>query len=482
MDVRRPAAFLALVVLLALAPLCAARAEPAKGVVVEKVMCSDGAHSYALYLPTSYSPDRKWPILFCFDPAARGVLPVSRFKAAAEKYGWIVVGSNDSRNGPVQPAVASLQAMWRDVHTRFAVDDARVYFTGFSGGSRVASRAALLCGCAAGVIGTGAGFPEGIAPAKESAKAAASDASAALAVRFAYFGVVGTDDFNYGEMRELARTLDALELPNRLAVFDGAQMWPPEALCAEAVAWMEVRAMKEGRRPRDEAMLAAALAAALEAARASEHAGSVAEALARYRAAVEDFGGLTDVSAAEAKVRQYEKSGEVKRALQEEDRQIRRQRQETAEVIGLWASRGAPDENAFAAKARFRAAVRSLDEAGQKPDDSPERRVARRTLYSVFAYFIETGMGLREQGKYREAIDSFQAAVESAPRNAWPLYELARTQARDGNAKGAVQSLARAVELGFASSKDLAENPDWAPLRADPAFKALAERVGAAKP
>ncbi|MCI0656054.1 MAG: hypothetical protein L0170_03170, partial [Acidobacteria bacterium] len=32
----------------------------------------DPSHSYALYLPSDYSPDRRWPVLYAFDPAARG--------------------------------------------------------------------------------------------------------------------------------------------------------------------------------------------------------------------------------------------------------------------------------------------------------------------------------------------------------------------------------------------------------------------------
>jgi tetratricopeptide (TPR) repeat protein len=282
-------------------------------------------------------------------------------------------------------------------------------------------------------------------------------------------------------MRDLSRKLDALDLPNRLAIFDGAHMWPPEEFCAEAVAWMEVRAMKDGRRPRDEALLGERFAAALAAAQASERAGNIAEAFALYGAVAKDFAGLADVSQAEAKARHFEKSDEVKRALKEEERQIEKQRRDTNDTIQLWMAVGSADEKPLAARSRFRAALRSLDEAGQKPADTPERRVARRTLYSVFAYFIETGMGLREQGKYGEAIEALQAATEAAPRNPWPLYELARTQARDKNVRAAVESLAKAVELGFANPKDLAENPDWTPLRDDAGFKALVEKVAASR-
>ena len=43
------------------------------GKVVERVACrADDRQSYALYLPSTYTPERSWPILYCLDPGARG--------------------------------------------------------------------------------------------------------------------------------------------------------------------------------------------------------------------------------------------------------------------------------------------------------------------------------------------------------------------------------------------------------------------------
>jgi hypothetical protein len=51
--------------------------------------------------------------------------------AAAERYGWIVAGSNNSRNGPDVRLNEILSALWQDTHERLAIDDRRVYATGF---------------------------------------------------------------------------------------------------------------------------------------------------------------------------------------------------------------------------------------------------------------------------------------------------------------------------------------------------------------
>src|SRR5256885_10949445 len=44
-----------------------------RGQIVDEVKCaSDPTQSYALYLPSSYSPERTWSLLVGFHPAARG--------------------------------------------------------------------------------------------------------------------------------------------------------------------------------------------------------------------------------------------------------------------------------------------------------------------------------------------------------------------------------------------------------------------------
>jgi dienelactone hydrolase len=142
-----------------------------KGQVVEKLVCAGVPNqSYALYLPRNYSTDRKWPVLYAFDPGARGQIPVERFREAAEKFGWILVGSNNSRNGEFQPSIDAWNAIVKDTHDRFAIDDGRVYLTGFSGGARLVFYFAIRCqDCIAGVIASGAGFPAGVTPVARTA-------------------------------------------------------------------------------------------------------------------------------------------------------------------------------------------------------------------------------------------------------------------------------------------------------------------------
>src|SRR5262245_10363995 len=203
----------------------------ARGMIIDAVTCAgDSTQTYALYLPSAYSRERAWSVLIAFHPAARGRVMVEKYQAAAEQYGYIVAGSNTSRNGPWSVSAAAVRAMSMDLGQRFSIDAGRLYLTGMSGGARVAMQVALANNNIAGVIASSAGYP---------------DSQPRTSVPFAVFGTAGTDDFNYIEMRMLDRKLTS---PHRLAIFNGGHTLPPDDVALDAIEWLELQAMKSGRR------------------------------------------------------------------------------------------------------------------------------------------------------------------------------------------------------------------------------------------
>ena len=230
---------------------------------------------FAAYLPSTYSPDRAWNLLIGFHPGARGRAIVETYRAAAEQYGYIVAGSNTSRNGPWAISMASVSAMSADLGQRFSIDVNRLYLTGLSGGARVALQVALTNKSIAGVIASSAGYP---------------DNKPRTSVSFAVFSTAGSDDFNYVEMRQLDRKLTS---PHRLAIFTGGHTLPPDTVAIDAIEWMELQAMKSGRRAKDVALINGCSKSGRDCSRPPTATGDGAPA----RRIVEDFGGLRDVSA-----------------------------------------------------------------------------------------------------------------------------------------------------------------------------------------
>ena len=247
--------------------------EFAPGMLVERIVClNDAGQSYALYLPSSFDPARTWPVLFLFDSGARGPLAVAAFREAAETCGWILIGSNNSHNGPQRDNALAAQAVWADALTRLPIDARRVYASGFSGGARAASAFPQYVGRAiAGVVGCGAGIATGLDPGSLNAAA--------------YFGLAGLADFNYGEMKGLDRALDPSGLPHAFYYFEGTHDWPDPSSCARAAGWMEVMAMQQGLRPKDPALAAIVIERELEEARTLEDAGRIYWAGERLEAA-----------------------------------------------------------------------------------------------------------------------------------------------------------------------------------------------------
>jgi dienelactone hydrolase len=449
------------------APRAGAPATLEKGVVIPRVACAaDTEQSYALYLPSNYSPDRQWPMIFAFDPAARGQVPVTLLKEAAEKYGYIVVGSNNSRNGPARPQVDAADAMMKDVAARFPLDARRVYTTGFSGGARVATIVALLCGdCIAGVIAQGGGFPQTVGPSSET--------------RFAYFATIGDGDSNYSELFELTQRMEELKLPNRLRVFTGPHRWAPREVQLEAVEWMELRAMTEGRRPKDEAFIARQFAAATERARKSEEEGDRHAAYCEYRDIARDFASLTDVSAPAAKAVEWKESDAVRDGAKRVRKGIELQRALLAPYFADFTRlREQPGERA-ATRLRLYRTISDFQRRAGKTKDQAEQRVRKRVLTTSFSYAYESGDAALQDKDYELAVLCLELARHAMPTAPGPGYQLARVYAIKGKKKEVFESLREAVEKGLRSADLLHNTPEFAALQSDPEFQKILNSLAA---
>ena len=208
------------------------------------------------------------------------------------RYGLAIRYSDE---GP-EPNERALRALLPEVVQRYPVDIKRVYATGFSGTAITAWSLGVRSNGLAGVIGVGGRLVEEVPPAK---------------FNFAHYGFSGEDDFNNRDMR----AVDALlTVPHRFDSFAGDHRWITPALARDAIRWMEVMAMKENRRARDESFINATyekdVAAAAEL--------PPRESLRRYQAIVRTFETLRPIDGASAAVARLEKDPIVRRELEAE--------------------------------------------------------------------------------------------------------------------------------------------------------------------
>jgi dienelactone hydrolase len=332
-----------------------------RGQVVPDVKClADASQSYALYLPSTYSPDKAWPLLMGFHPGARGIAIVEKYRAAAEKYGYIVAASNNSRNGPWDVSERAVGAMTRDLAARFTTDQKRLYTTGHSGGARVAMQIALT-NPVAGVIASSAGYPDSVARSR---------------LKFVVFGTAGDTDFNYIEMKMLDR---ALKTPHRVVIFEGGHTLPPDSLAMEAIEWLELQAIKSGIRTRDEDLVLTLWHKRLSV--ALKEADPV-KTVALMQGLTEDFKGLHDTKKEEDVVKLLLKEDATKRAL-DRQRSADQHEMQTIDDVARYEA-GLRDETRRSESFfSLQQLLQSLLKKAQSELDSPERDSARRVLRVV---------------------------------------------------------------------------------------------------
>lgn len=468
-----------------------------RGEIVSAVACAAQPNqTYALYLPSAYTPERRWPIVYVFEPFARGSVPLKLMSAAAERYGYVLVGSNNARNGAIAPELEAADAVWKDTRSWLAIDDQRIYFAGLSGAARLASQLALNSK-AAGVFLNSAGFAGGVWPTK--------------GLPLAVFGAVGLEDFNYPEMVELDAKLDSLGLPHFLRRFPGPHGWAPAEVWEEAFAWMDLQAMRLGRKPVDASFVTAELARALERARALDESRDFFFAWQNYRQISAAFEGLLDASPASERARALEKNPEVAAGKKKEAKDIESQRALENDVVaslrqagdvvvaapsppgqptvltpsmGSMGSAVTPPAGLGSAvlqteSLQVRAAnqIRQLRGNATHESKPEKRRVFLRALYGVAVYLEEKGDDSIRAKQYRLADFYLELGVEAVPDWAWSHLQLARSYALEGDKKNALRELRRVRELTTAPAAfaEQLRSSDFDRLRGDPEFRALTE-------
>jgi predicted esterase len=440
------------------------------GTIVPKVVCTaDSKQSYALYLPSSFSAARPWPIIYVFDPAARGQVAVETIQAAAEKFGYIVVASNNSRNGPTANPAEAANAMWRDTQQRFPIAQQRRYFAGMSGGARVATSIALSChDCVAGVIANAAGFSPGMEPPHN--------------IKFAYFAAVGNADFNYGEFVKLRRKLDDAGAQYRIRIFDGPHGWAPPEVWFEALNWIDIRAMSAGTLPRDPSRIQQTAAEELARAREFQSQNNLLAALRQFESLVRDFKGLADVSSAENSVAELRNSKAVKAAEKEEASAVAQQAELTGKLSAQMQAIASHDlrnndlhnndsDNVNVGDIRSRLAELKKRADALKSTDL-KGLVVRRALGELVVEAYESGRSCMDEKNYRAALVYLDLASAGSANPAWAHYQRARAYAMLSDRKNMLAELRLSAARGLHDTSAL-DAAEFQAFQQQPEFQTL---------
>jgi len=200
--------------------------------VIDSVAISNDSlsESYSIYLPSNFSLEKEWPVIFIFEPNGVGKRGVHFFSEAAEKYGYILVGSNNIKNGKLEPNLQVYNRLSNEIINLFPVNPSRIYTAGFSGGARLASSIGVLSTNIAGVIANSAGFSPSFPPKKPT---------------FDFIGIVGNTDFNYIELINTTSFLKRNKFNTELYIFEGGHEWAPSETIVKAIESIELKLRTE---------------------------------------------------------------------------------------------------------------------------------------------------------------------------------------------------------------------------------------------
>jgi len=443
-----------------------AEAPPLKvsiGEMVEGISCaSDPTQTYTLYIPSSYSNDRQWPVLLVFDPRGRSLLAAELFRTAAETYGWIIVSSDNTRSdGPMEPNTIALQALWPEIHERLPTDFDRIYAAGFSGGAAVAYVLSRATRELAGIIACGGRhFPEYLE---------GNDVP--------IFVTAGSLDFNYREMHLLDDFLEKQGNPHRLAIFEGTHSWMPSSVAGEAVEWFEVVAMQRDLREADSELVSSLLAADMAAAEALVAGGRELDAARRFREIQQIYEGLADSAAARGRAKEIETTAGFREQAKvfKKSNAFERRCDESVNN-GLAALRSSDIPSPLARLARdFQ-----IDDLQQRAKQrEPMGLAAQRCLnglYTGLSFYVPRDSAA--VGRYAHAATAYELAVMIREDNPVIWYNLACMRARLGRDEAAMEALGKALDTGFNRTELLDSDEDLDSLRDRDDFKQLLVAAG----
>lgn len=420
--------------------------DPRPGTVVKNVKCGEnGEFGYALYLPAGYVKEKTWPVLFCFSPDGRGAVPVDLFRECAEKYGYIVVGSNDSKNGPLQ--TDAINAMIADVRTRFSVDPKRNYATGFSGGARVALLTALGDRQFAGVISCGA-FYTG-RPGGDDVRAEQMPA---------VFCFIGDSDPNHAELMRAFGEFGRKKTAYWIEEFVGGHVWPDQTIIENAFVFMRIAAMRAGLVAADDDLVKRVSEQRLASCDGLVEKGLKPMAARRYCMVRDFFAGTAAAEKAAAKIAELEAAGTTTVAPPTDFQKL------------LEGARNVMDRDGF------ERAIRGLFEVASV--EGPNRANAQTALSMIGMQLQRAGQGFIQQKQHERAAVMLDRLLIMDPKNGIVAYNLACCLSLTGRKVEACEMLKRSVENGYLDAGHIAADTDLDNIRDEPGYREALELIG----
>jgi hypothetical protein len=423
------------------------------GKVIERVVCqADTNQSYALYIPLRGNKE-PLPVLYFFDSHGVGALPLRKYRALAEAYGFMLVGSNNSKNGNDWPSTEAIWSrLFEDTQKRLHVMSSRIYTCGFSGGAKVASYLAIEHADIKGVIANGAALPDGVSAGE---------------LTFSFTAIAGKGDMNMTELVAVTRELDKTHTRHRILFFDGKHEWAPEATMRIAFEGLQFDAMRAGTVARDDKAIASYVLGSKRRLDAERQGGLLIEAHQECVLAMALLDGLTGEAGwfgAQAAA-----IGKDPRYLQQQQEQAKLLSTEERTKAG-YNQQFQQGDMAYWKKTIDDLRGRSL---GKTATDAMNQRLLAYLSLAFYSISNQLING-NQNDAARHFVELYKLADPSNPE-AW--YFSAVLDARAGDGPGAGADLLKAAGLGFNDEARLRQQQEFQRLSGQIGLSAIVSRM-----
>jgi dienelactone hydrolase len=423
------------------------------GKVIDTIYCKENAsQSYAIYLPKNYVASKTYPVVYAFDPHAEGKEPVTKYKELAEKYQYIIVGSNNSKNGNAwDESNAIANELFNDVTKRFSINTQRVYLLGFSGGARVANTLTILNGAINSVICCGAAAP--ITTTKKPRN------------NYAIIGLVGNEDFNYIEMKKYDMIdIAGHSLKHYLLTYDGGHEWPNETTMNEAFLWLEFNDMRKDISSKNETLINTSLTPLLDHLKKLNEQHKTVEAYHLSKKIINFYDGLAPINECFETYKKISASAEIDILLKDEEALWRKEEAKKQEYLKQFQGTNI---------AWWTKEITELNKKSSSTKNREQALMHKRILnfLSLVAY-MNTSNAMKQNAP--QAVDYYTQLYKTIdPKNKDACYFRAIYEAQVGNEKEAISNLTDAIANGFNDKLRLQNENAFKQIRTSQAFVEL---------
>lgn len=203
-----------------------------KGTVVDSLQINDSmAESFAMYLPTNYSSEKSWPIVFVFDEEGRGINVARLFSVAAEEQGYLVVASNSvSKKDSVISNIEVASRLLESIFQSFPIDKNRMYTAGLDAGAMVAGALPAVYPDIKGVLLVGDIYIN-------------KDFLDSIKEKHTIVSFAGYKSGFYNKLNYLTKLLNRLDYKSLGYYYDGLNEWPSSKLISHGIGVFTLDAM-----------------------------------------------------------------------------------------------------------------------------------------------------------------------------------------------------------------------------------------------